>query len=72
MRDYPTRKMKSKQIEAEFQSSHKLGAPPNVADSDWVATKFGGLSGSVAVNWSRIAALVRHRLPSGVPRWLVP
>ena len=66
MRDYPTRKMKSKQIEAEFQSSDQLGAPPNVADSDWVVMKFGGTSVSVAENWSIIADLVRNRLTSGL------
>lgn len=58
--------MKTKQIEAEFQSSNQLGSPLDVACSDWVVMKFGGTSVSVAANWSTIANLVRNRLADGL------
>jgi diaminopimelate decarboxylase/aspartate kinase len=47
--------------EAEFESSAALGAPPDVAESDWVVMKFGGSSVSSADNWATIAQLIRNR-----------
>lgn len=51
--------------EADFASSGSLGAPDEVATSEWVVMKFGGTSVSTAANWQTIAELVRHRLDAG-------
>jgi diaminopimelate decarboxylase/aspartate kinase len=51
--------------EAEFADSAALGAPDDVANSQWVVMKFGGTSVSTADNWRMIAELVRHRLDAG-------
>ena len=37
--------------EAGFETSGALGAPPNIAASDWVVMKFGGTSVSSAERW---------------------
>jgi len=52
--------------EANFESSHALGAPANIADSPWVVLKFGGSSVSSAADWATIAQLVRNRLDAGL------
>ena len=51
--------------EAEFADSGSLGAPEDVATSDWVVMKFGGTSVSTAANWKMIADRVRSRLDAG-------
>ncbi len=51
--------------EAEFADSGSLGAPENIATSDWVVMKFGGTSVSTAANWKTIAEGVRNRLDGG-------
>ncbi len=51
--------------EAEFADSESLGAPENIATSDWVVMKFGGTSVSTAANWKTIAERVRNRLDAG-------
>ncbi len=51
--------------EAEFADSGLLGAPENIAGSDWVVMKFGGTSVSTAANWKTIAELVQNRLDAG-------
>jgi len=52
--------------EAEFESSAGLGAPAQIADSNWVVMKFGGSSVSTANSWEMIARLVRRRLDDGL------
>ena len=52
--------------EAGFESSGALGAPPNIAASDWVVMKFGGTSVSSGACWETIAGLVRNRLAAGL------
>lgn len=54
-----------KMKEAEFADSDALGAPENIARSDWVVMKIGGTSVSSAANWKTIAELVRNRLDAG-------
>jgi len=54
-----------KMNEAEFTDSKSLGAPENIATSDWVVMKFGGTSVSTAANWKTIAERVQHRLEVG-------
>lgn len=51
--------------EADFANSGLLGAPENIATSEWVVMKFGGTSVSTAANWKTIADRVRHRLDEG-------
>ena len=51
--------------EAAFTDSGSLGAPEDVATSDWVVMKFGGTSVSSAANWKMIADRVRSRLNAG-------
>ncbi len=51
--------------EAEFADSESLGAPEDVATSEWVVMKFGGTSVSTAANWTMIAERVRSRLEAG-------
>ncbi len=51
--------------EAEFADSEFLGAPENIAASQWVVMKFGGTSVSSAANWKTIAERVRNRLDTG-------
>ena len=52
--------------EAAFESSQSVGAPADIADSDWVVMKFGGTSVSSANNWARIAAILEARLDAGL------
>mgnify|MGYP001820936769 FL=1 len=52
--------------EAGFEASGALGAPPNIAASDWVVMKFGGTSVSSVACWQTIAQLVRNRLAEGL------
>ena len=51
--------------EADFADSGSLGAPENIATSEWVVMKFGGTSVSTATNWKTIADRVGHRLDEG-------
>ena len=51
--------------EAKFVDSESLGAPENIANSDWVVMKFGGTSVSTATNWRSIADLIQSRLDDG-------
>ena len=51
--------------EAGFADSETLGAPENIARSDWVVMKFGGTSVSSAANWKTIAERVQDRLNAG-------
>jgi diaminopimelate decarboxylase/aspartate kinase len=51
--------------EAEFADSESLGAPENIATSEWVVMKFGGTSVSTAANWKTIAERVQDRLDAG-------
>ncbi len=51
--------------EAEFADSKFLGAPENIAASEWVVMKFGGTSVSSAASWKTIAERVRNRLDAG-------
>ena len=51
--------------EAEFADSGSLGAPENIAGSNWVVMKFGGTSVSTAANWQTIAERVQNRLDAG-------
>ncbi len=53
-------------MEASFDDSGALGAPPEIATSPWVVLKFGGTSVSTPENWATIAAIVRHRLDNGL------
>ncbi len=53
-------------IEADFEASAALGAPPHIAESPWVVMKFGGSSVSSAASWATIATLLRHRLDAGL------
>lgn len=53
-------------IEADFANSAALGAPDEVAGSEWVVMKFGGSSVSTRKNWETIARLVRMRLDEGL------
>lgn len=52
--------------EAPFESSAALGAPADVAESDWVVMKFGGSSVSTVEKWETIAGLVQRRLADGL------
>jgi len=52
--------------EAPFESSAVLGAPADVAESDWVVMKFGGSSVSTVEKWETIAGLVQRRLADGL------
>ncbi len=52
--------------EAGFQDSGSLGAPENIAESEWLVMKFGGTSVSSAESWGTIASLVQSRLDSGL------
>jgi len=52
--------------EAEFESSATLGAPADIANSDWVVMKFGGSSVSTKDKWETIAQLVQRRLDDGL------
>jgi diaminopimelate decarboxylase/aspartate kinase len=52
--------------EAGFAESDSLGAPENIAASQWVVMKFGGTSVSSAGNWRAIADRVRARLDAGL------
>ncbi len=52
--------------EAGFDSSDTLGAPEEVATSDWVVLKFGGTSVATAENWATIARLLERRLADGL------
>ncbi len=51
--------------EAEFADSGSLGAPGNIARSEWLVMKFGGTSVSTADKWITIADRIRHRLDAG-------
>jgi diaminopimelate decarboxylase/aspartate kinase len=51
--------------EAGFADSESLGAPENIAASQWVVMKFGGTSVSTAANWKTIAERVQDRLDAG-------
>jgi diaminopimelate decarboxylase/aspartate kinase len=52
--------------EIEFVDSGSLGAPGNIANSDWIVMKFGGTSVSTAANWKNIADQIRSRLDDGL------
>ena len=52
--------------EAEFESSAALGAPADIANSDWIVMKFGGSSVSSKDKWETIAQLVQRRLDDGL------
>ena len=51
--------------EIEFVDSGSLGAPGNIANSDWIVMKFGGTSVSTAANWKNIVDQIRSRLDDG-------
>lgn len=51
---------------AKFQHSDALGAPTEIANSEWVVMKFGGSSVSTVENWQTIAQLVQGRLDDGL------
>ena len=51
--------------EAEFAESGSLGAPGNIANSEWVVMKFGGTSVSTADKWITIADRIRNRVDAG-------
>ncbi len=52
--------------ESSFPDGASLGAPDNIASSDWVVMKFGGTSVSSRAHWETIAALVNARLDDGL------
>ena len=52
--------------EAEFEFSAALGAPADIANSDWIVMKFGGSSVSSKDKWETIAQLVQRRLDDGL------
>ncbi len=63
--------MNTKQLEADFPDSVRLGSPADIAGSNWVVMKFGGTSVSTAENWLTIAELVRNRLTAGLQPLIV-
>ena len=52
--------------EAIFEEGSILGAPPDIAESQWVVMKFGGTSVSTRTHWDTIAALLKRRLDAGL------
>ena len=52
--------------EAQFEESAALGAPAEIAESQWVVMKFGGTSVATAEKWATIAGLLRQRLADGL------
>jgi len=50
----------------KFVDSGTLGAPENIANSNWIVMKFGGTSVSTAANWKNIADQIRSRLDDGL------
>ena len=52
--------------EAEFADGANLGAPDDIAGSEWVVLKFGGTSVASAASWRTIADLVRNRIADGL------
>lgn len=57
--------------EATFEASDALGAPPPIAESEWVVLKFGGSSVATADNWATIAGVLKQRLESGLRPFVV-
>jgi diaminopimelate decarboxylase/aspartate kinase len=53
-------------LEASFEASDLLGAPPAIAASEFVVLKFGGSSVASVERWQTIAGVLQNRLDEGL------